>query len=412
MRILILSNLYPPNVVGGYERLCFEVTAGLAALGHEMVVLTTRYGGQVADYPGQRVLREWDLLTGPDIYTPYPGSAEERAATNQSNLATLHRVLAEVQPDVVFAWNLFFLDASLLQSLEQGDVRTVVMLTDNWLLVMRNPIFVRDFFAEVVHGAKPFVPPPPPTPWQRLRRRLAGPGRGLEAIFGATFMQDFYALGGSRFTRSAVIHNGVRQTGYDRPQLDRTCLVQPGTLHLLFAGRLVDLKGAHTAVAAMGLLDPAALGVARIQLTLLGDAQDAAYKTQIDAAVEQSGQGANIVLRPVVPEHELPALFDSHDIYLFPSLYEPFSLTLIHALALGIPTIASRVGGNPEIVTDGQSGLLFDKDDAAGLAAAIRRLALDGPLRAQLAEAGRRAASRFTFDRMIGAMADFLAPPR
>ncbi len=413
MRILVLSNLYPPNVVGGYERLCFEVTAGLAALGHEMVVLTSRYGGQVADYPPQRILRDWDLLAGADIYSPYPGTAEERAATNESNLSTLHRVLAEVRPDVVFAWNLFFLDGSILQALEQGTVRTVVMLTDNWLLVMRNPIFVRDYFVEVVHGNKPFQPPPPPSLWQRARTRLSRPARGLEAIFGAAFVRDFYAAGGSTFRRSVVIHNGVRQS---RPAttagLDRTRLVQPGTLRLLFAGRFVDLKGAHTAIAAMSLLDPAVLGVERVQLTLLGDAQDAAYAKQMDAAITEGGQAANIVLQPTVPESELPALFDGHDIYLFPSLYEPFSLTLIHALASGIPTIASRVGGNPEIVEDGHSGLLFAKGDAADLASAVRRLAQDGTLRARLAKGGRRSASRFTFERMVGEMAAFLAAPR
>ena len=414
MRILVLSNLYPPNVVGGYERLCFEVTSGLAALGHEMVVLTTRYGGQVADYPKQRIQREWDLLTGPDIYAPYPGTAEDRAATNRSNLATLHRTMAEVRPDVVFAWNLFFLDPSILQALEQSPVRTVVMLTDNWLLVMRNPIFVRDYFAEIVHGDTPFHPPTPPGLWQRARtvlRCLAGRQRkgGLEAIFGATFMRDFYAAGGSHFDRSIVIHNGVRQIAPDvAAPVDRTRLVQPGTLHLLFAGRFVDLKGAHTAVAAMSLLDPATLGVERVRLTLVGDGQDAAYARQMDEAVAQSGQAANIVLQPTVPESQLPALFDSHDLYLFPSLYEPFSLTLIHALALGIPTIASRVGGNPEIVEDGRSGLLFAKGDASDLASAIRRLAQDGPLRARLAEEGRRSARRFTFERMVDAMAGFL----
>ena len=120
MRILILSNLYPPNVVGGYERLCFEVTAGLAASGHEMVVLTSNYGGKVTNYPSQRVLRELNLLTGPDIYTPFPGTEEDRMVINQSNLGTLHRTLEKVLPDVVFAWNLFFLDASMLQTLEQS----------------------------------------------------------------------------------------------------------------------------------------------------------------------------------------------------------------------------------------------------------------------------------------------------
>ena len=152
MRILVLSNLYPPNVIGGYERLCFEVTSGLAEAGHEMMVLTSRYGGKVASYPGQHVLRELDLLTGADIYTPFAGTEQDRAAINRQNLATLTRVLAEQKPDVVFAWNLFFLDVSLLHALEQSGMRTVVMLTDNWLLVMRNPIFVSDYFQNVVHG--------------------------------------------------------------------------------------------------------------------------------------------------------------------------------------------------------------------------------------------------------------------
>ncbi len=370
MRILVLSNLYPPNVVGGYERLCFEVTAGLAGLGHEMVVLTSRYGGQVAEYPQQRVLRELDLLTGPDIYTPFPGTTEDRDAVNRSNLAKLQQVLAELRPDVVFAWNLFFLDASLLEALEQSRIRTVVMLTDNWLLVMRNPIFVRDFFAKVVHGGEAFEPPPPPNLWQRAGRALRRTQpAGVEAIFGAAFVRDLYAAGGSQFGRYRIIHNGVKQAGHaDAPAADRTRLVHPGTLRLLFAGRLVDLKGAHTAVAALPLLDPAALGVGRVELTLLGDAQDAAYMAQLEAAIAASGQAANIVLRPAVAEHRLPELFNDYDLYLFPSLYEPFSLTLIHALALGIPTIASRVGGNTEIVRDGESGLLFAKGDAAGLA--------------------------------------------
>ncbi len=424
MRILVLSNLYPPNVIGGYERLCFEVTSGLAEAGHEMMVLTSRYGGKVASYPGQHVLRELDLLTGADIYTPFAGTEQDRAAINRQNLATLTRVLAEQKPDVVFAWNLFFLDVSLLHALEQSGMRTVVMLTDNWLLVMRNPIFVSDYFQNVVHGDQDM-----PFPngqalselrpvWKRVLKRLL-PGKPathsgrqgeLEAIFGAAFMGRFYEAGGSRFARNKVIHNGVRQGGYaGRQPPDRSSLVSAGTLRLLFAGRLVDLKGAHIAVAALGRLDPEALGVSRIKLTLLGDAQDAVYVAQLETAVSASGKRADIELRPSVPEDALPALFDSHDIYLFPSLYEPFSLTLIHALALGIPTVASATGGNVEIIEDGRTGALFPKGSAAGLADAIARLATDGALRSRLAEGGRMAASRFTFERMVGEMAEFLS---
>ena len=421
MRILVLSNLYPPNVVGGYERLCFEVVSSLAQAGHEMVVLTSRFGGKVETYPRQRVLREWHLLVGENIYTPYSGTPEERAATNTGNLATLSRVLKVERPDVVFAWNLFFLDAGLLTALQHSGIRTVVMLTDNWLLVMRDPVFVHTYFQNVVFGdqpqpAAPLAMPPPRLfkrlwTWSSSRKPSATPKRGLEAVFGSAFMRDFYAAAGVRFSRDRVIHNGVRQAAYaGRTAPDRNVLVDATTLRLLFAGRLVDLKGAHTAVAALRFLDAAALGIARITLTLVGDTQDSAYMARLAAEIEQSGRASDINLRPSVAEDALPELFDAYDLYLFPSLYEPFSLTLIHALRLGIPTIASATGGNGEIVRDGESGLLFRKGDAQSLATAAARLATDGALRARLAAGGIAAASRFTHERMVSEMAAFLAP--
>jgi glycosyltransferase involved in cell wall biosynthesis len=358
------------------------------------------------------------LLAGAEIYTPFPGTAEDRAMVGARNLATLARVLDEVRPDVVFAWNLFFLDASILAALQASPYRIVVMLTDNWLLVMRNPSFVSSFFRDVVHGSAPFIPPPAPPAWRTLvwqgRRALqrlsgVGPPQELEAIFGSVFMRDFYAAGGSRFRSHRVIHNGVRPVARAAGTLpDRTRLVRTGTLRLLFAGRLVDLKGADTAVEALALLHPRELGVERVTLTIVGDSQDTVYMTRLAKIVERSGRAAQIELRPTVREDELPALFDAHDIYLFPSLYEPFSLTLIHALGCGIPTVASRVGGNPEIVRDGESGLLFEKGSAADLARAIARLAADATLRAQLSAEGQFTGRRFTFERMIGEMERFL----
>ena len=408
MRVLVLSNLYPPNVVGGYERLCAEVVAGLAARGDEMIVLTSRYGGRVAEYPGQRVLRELDLLTGADIYTPFAG---DRAAVNERNLATLRRVVAEVRPDVVFAWNLFFLDASLLDWLEASRLRTVVMLTDNWLLVMRNPRFWQEYWDRSVLGDAPLAVPPPAAMSfaSRIMDRLGRRQPGIEAIFGSAFVRDLYQVGGVTFARRHVIHNGVKQGGYaGLPGVDRTRLVEDGTLRLLFAGRLVDLKGAHTAIAALTLLDPAALGVRQIRLTLLGDTQDAPYMARLNAAVADSGRAGDIEFARPVAEDRLQSLFAAHDIYLFPSLYEPFSLTLIHALALGIPTVASDAGGNGEIVTDGEDGLLFPRGNATALASAVGRLATDGAFRARLAGEGARVASGFTFERMVGAMIDVL----
>ncbi len=427
MRILVVSNLYPPNVIGGYERLCFEVTAGLAELGHDMTVLTSRFGGRVEEYPRQTIVRELDLLTGSDIYSPFSGNQDDRDRINRGNLRTLERVLNHVQPDVIFAWNLFFLDASMLTALEESRFRTVVMLTDNWLLVMRNGTFVSDFFRDYVHGDEVFVPPQielKPAAKQSLLKKLSEivrwrrggtsdprlpVGKSLEAIFGAAFMRDLYAAGGSQFKRYRIIHNGVKQTTHATKIVrDRSSLVSPPTLRLLFAGRLVDLKGAHTAIEAMALLDPAALCVDRIELTILGDSQDATYMHFLTRAISESPRATDIILSPTVPEGALFELFDRHDIYLFPSLYEPFSLTLIHALACGIPTIASDTGGNPEIVRDGDSGLLFRKGDAADLVRAVKLVAQDPSLRVRLSQNGQIAARAFTFERMVDEMVEFL----
>jgi len=145
-----------------------------------------------------------------------------------------------------------------------------------------------------------------------------------------------------------------------------------------------------------------------VRLTLLGDTRDTAYLERLQREVAGSPCANSINIQPAVPEDSLPELFAGHDIYVFPSLYEPFSLTLIHALACGIPTAASRVGGNVEIVRDGVSGVLFEKGDPADLARAVLRLANDPQLCVAVALGGRQAAAPFTFEGMVNGMEGFL----
>src|SRR2546426_3143272 len=111
MKILFLSNLYPPNVVGGYERLCFEIASGLSSRGHQVRVLTSNYGGKAEDFTGQIVERGLKLSANEeDIYQPFSCTPEQRIAMNMHNAATLTRVVNEFEPDVIFIWNLFFFD--------------------------------------------------------------------------------------------------------------------------------------------------------------------------------------------------------------------------------------------------------------------------------------------------------------
>ena len=225
MRILFVSNLYPPNVVGGYEQLCFNVADAMYQRGHSVAVLASNYGGGTAGYPGQAVYRSLQLLAGREIYEPFVGGASDRDQVNRSNLQALRNTVAEVAPDVIFAWNLSFLDRSLVTALGERETPPVVlMLTDNWLLSLQNPEYMSRFFREHVFGPMPFPLPsghlsahvPSRGWWERVLRRqrpamdptpiVAPLCLPFAVVFGASFVRSLYADAGFAFVRETVVH--------------------------------------------------------------------------------------------------------------------------------------------------------------------------------------------------------------
>ncbi|MEA3545318.1 MAG: glycosyltransferase family 4 protein [Thermodesulfobacteriota bacterium] len=410
MKILTLSNLYPPNAVGGYEQLCFDVMHALAERGDQIVVLTSHYGGRQAEYSNQKVLPQLELLAEKDnIYAQFSASAIERERINKHNIDTLKQTLMTEKPDVVFVWNLHFLDPSFLAALETAEVQPVYLLTDNWLVAFHNPHFIATYFAEQVHavqgGWQRFIK----TRFQRLlslrqqHQEMSG-----SAIFASSFMVDLYRQAGLSFARQVVIHHGIVPAEIQLVPLDRSQLLHRQELHLLFAGRIVDIKGVHTAIAALPLVIQA-FPQLRVQLKIVGDDRDQPYREKLREQLETLGIEAQVSFVPPVAEAELPQLFQHSDIYLFPSLYEPFSLTLIHALRSGIPTVASRAGGTPEIVLHRQTGMLFDTADSADLARQTIALAKTPQLRAELSRRACDVANQFTFKRMVDKVSDHLS---
>ncbi len=412
MKILFLSNLYPPNAIGGYERLCHEVASAFTLRGHRVSVLTSSYGGNEQSFPGQEIDRSLKLLAAEgNIYKPFKCSRRDLSGYNALNVETLKKKLAMERPDAVFVWNLHFFHPSLLKAVQHSGTPTFFLLTDIWLVSFLNPVFLAQYFATRVYGGAP----PVRSMRMRLRQLLAvaklqlkGPIRG-HAIFPSRFMQDLHAQAWLRFTASTVIHHGVHLPAHaDTEYTARDRLVSPPGLRLLCAGRIVDLKGVHTAIEALPEVI-SRLPDFQVRLTLLGDRQDREYMQRLSDLIRAKGLADHVEFLPAIGEDRLFALFQEHDIYLFPSIYEPFSLTLIHALASGIPTIASNAGGNPEIVRQRETGMVFPKDNAAALAQAIIALAQDAPLRQTVSAGARRAAREFSFDRMIDHIEAYIA---
>jgi glycosyltransferase involved in cell wall biosynthesis len=91
------------------------------------------------------------------------------------------------------------------------------------------------------------------------------------------------------------------------------------------------------------------------------------------------------------------------DVFAMPSIWEGFGLVLLEAMAAGRPIVASRVATIPEVVLDGETGLLVPAGDPLALADALARLAADPDLASQFGEAGReRVRRQFSIEKMVG----------
>jgi glycogen(starch) synthase len=395
VRIATVSNFYPPFTIGGYERLCGDVCSELAMLGHDISVLTSRFGGKAPDPKGQSVSRGLRLLANENnIYEPASLSEEDRRILVDQNSASLCRFLERSRPDVVFAWNLYFLGEEFVSELMSQAVPVVAVLTDNWLIAAENPSGIGEFFTRFVHGPETYAADAALSVTQH--RRYA-----QTAIYGSRFMLDLHHSAGFSFEHERIIHHGVRLPMVPRElRAKRGDVGGGGTIRLLFAGRVVDVKGPQVLLAALPHIRRA-LAPLDVNLTVLGDRQDAPFLQALEAQIAELGLGAAVTFTPPVAEDELLSLFNEHDIFVFPSLYEPFSLTLIHALAAGIPTVASDAGGNVEIVSHERTGLVFERLSADQLAAAVVRLCTDAALRERISDTAIRVAHRYTFRRMI-----------
>jgi glycosyltransferase involved in cell wall biosynthesis len=123
--------------------------------------------------------------------------------------------------------------------------------------------------------------------------------------------------------------------------------------------------------------------VAGLKLVFAGSGP---MKDELQALAERLGVTADVVFQPATSE--VARWLNAIDIFVLPSRSVALSNSLMEAMACGAAAVASNIGGNPELVRDGKTGLLFPVGDADALAAQLRRLAADGELRKRIAETG------------------------
>jgi sugar transferase (PEP-CTERM/EpsH1 system associated) len=200
--------------------------------------------------------------------------------------------------------------------------------------------------------------------------------------------------------RIRVIYNGVDTDRFQpRPDLRaalRKRLELPAESFVVGSvGRLVRIKDYPTLFAAVTPLLGCGIE-ARILLVGTGPELE-----PLKAKVNASPLNGKVIFMGL--SHNVSQLMAALDVFVLPSLREGMSNTLLEAMASGLPVIATKVGGNPEIVEDGHSGILVPPGNSAEMSAWLQRLAASPDLRHQLGSAARRhILSRFTLARMLG----------
>jgi starch synthase len=343
MRIAQLTNEYPPHVYGGagvhIEYLSRELARAEEGA-HAVQVLS--FGDQRVDEGNLRVHG-----VAPDVKLPAQDPRHARL------LDALVRDLAMVglveQPDIVHCHTWY---AHLAGCLARPLTGARLVLTTHSLEPHR-PWKVEQL--GTAYDA---------TTW--IERTAYGNADGVVAVSRA-MKEDVQSLYGVDPDRVRVIHNGIDPDEY-RPRHDpdrlRALGVDPDVPMVLFVGRITRQKGILHLVRALRHLRPG------VQAVLCAGAPDTPeIGEEMRALVEDARQdsAANIVwIAEMLPREDTILLYSHADVFVCPSVYEPFGIINLEAMACETPVVASAVGGIPEIVVPGETGLLVPIEPAGG----------------------------------------------
>ena len=242
------------------------------------------------------------------------------------------------------------------------------------------------------------------TPLQRRVQRYACQFADC-VLVNADAVKDWLIADGYHPARIVVIRNGVdlgRFAQAGRPDaLRRELGLAPGTTLVAVVSRLTRLKGLEQFLEAASALAPR---IPNARFLIVGETSphDGWYLTELQNRAKQLGVADRVIFTGI--RSDVPSLLSSVDVAVMPSLNEALSNVLLESMAAGVPVVATRVGGTPEAVSHGETGVLVPPGDAAALTTAIATLLADPELAARLGKAARqRIADRFSVERMVSA---------
>jgi glycosyltransferase involved in cell wall biosynthesis len=380
MKVLVVTNLYPPHALGGYELSCRDTVERWAAAGHEVEVLTTTttFHDPADDPPEPHVHRELDWYWKDHrVVRPKP---RHRWRIERRNQRRLRGRLAQFNPDVVSFWAMGGMSLGLVATCVDRAYPIVAVVEDDWLVYGprvdgwtaawgRRPRWAAAFAARLTG-----LPTASPTLGERSVAAFAS-----RYLFDRATSESAVA-----FAYGRVVPLGV--DGTDFPA--RRSAERPWSGRLLVVGRVEPRKGFDIAVRALVDLPDATL-----QIVGAGDDR---HRDDLLALAGELGVSSRVTMTGGVERAELAAVYAAADALLFLSRWdEPFGLVPLEAMTQAIPVVATRRGGASEFLTDHLNCIEVPVDDPDAVAAAVKALAGDPALRRRLVNGGLTTAASY-----------------
>lgn len=214
-------------------------------------------------------------------------------------------------------------------------------------------------------------------------------------IVPSKYLADIVKGWGVSESKIKIIYNGVDFKPADLSKEDaRTKIGIHGNI-ILSIGRLVPWKGFRMLIKIM----PSVLELKQfVRLVIVGNGPD---KKTLEAIIKNMGLSQKVFLIGKKSKEELAVYLAAADMFVLNSGYEGFSHQILEAMTAGAPVIASAVGGNKEVITQGENGFLIKYNDEFNIVEAIKALWDDKELVERFAEGGKKTVEKFSSERMV-----------
>lgn len=390
MHILIVNNIYPPIMAGGAELIVAWLSEDLVARGHRVTVVST-CGPEMQPYPveernGVTVIRFFPA----NLYWNFARGGQKRHrrmlwhlrdAWNMDAARKFHDIIRAAKPDVIHTHLIDGLSASIWRIARRAGIPVVHTAHDYHLVCPRAFLLTRQWR----------ICRHPGVACRLYRTWHLQTTRHVDLFVSPShFLLQHHQLAGLRGPKTAVVANGIPLPA------DGACHreTNTGSQRFLLLSRLTVEKGVRIVLQAIALLSP------ELKFELVVAGRGALEQEVRDAAARDP----RIRFVGYVTGSVKDELLRSAQFLLIPSLwYENAPVSVIEAAAYGLAVVASRIGGLPELVREGNTGLLFEPGDARGLATILSGLVNGNLTLPDLPRASRLLAQSHSVARMTDA---------